>query len=140
MITVKTIMTTDVKFVRTETSILDALDLLGKSEVSGLPVVDESNHVVGVLTEKDVLEILIHNNLDVKNKVGDYMTREVICFQEEDNVIDVCKFFIRSHVRRVPIVREGMLVGIVSRHDIVELIIQAKNNLSDITAPETLLP
>src|SRR6185503_8560458 len=125
MIAVKTIMTTDVKFVRAETPIYEALDLLDKEKISGLPVLDEGNHVVGILTEKDVLEILISKNADAKKLVGDYMTREVICFQENDNVLDVCKFFIRSHIRRVPIVREGKLVGIVSRHDIVTLIREA---------------
>jgi len=131
MIIVKTIMTTDVKFVRADTPIYDALDLLENEKVSGLPVVDEANQVVGILTEKDVLEILIAKNVDVKNKVGDYMTREVICFQENDNVIDVCKFFIRSNIRRVPIVRDGKLVGIVSRHDMVTLIREAKSKLSN---------
>jgi len=131
MIAVKTIMTTDVKFVRAETPIYEALDLLDKEKISGLPVLDEGNHVVGILTEKDVLEILISKNVDAKKLVGDYMTREVICFQENDNVLDVCKFFIRSHIRRVPIVREGKLVGIVSRHDIVTLIREAKSKLSN---------
>jgi CBS domain-containing protein len=131
MIIVKTIMTTDVKFVKQSTPIFEALDLLESSKVSGLPVVDDQMLVVGILTEKDVLEILIDKNLDVKNKVGDYMTREVICFQEEDNVVDVCKFFIKSNIRRVPIVREGKLVGIVSRRDIVSLIMEAKSKLSN---------
>ena len=131
MIAVKTIMTTDVKFVRAQTPIYEALDLLDKEKISGLPVLDEGNHVVGILTEKDVLEILISKNADAKKLVGDYMTREVICFQENDNVLDVCKFFIRSHIRRVPIVREGKLVGIVSRHDIVTLIREAKSKLSN---------
>ena len=131
MIIVKTVMTTDVKFVRADTPIYDALDILEREKVSGLPVLDESNHVVGILTEKDVLELLISKNTDLKSTVGDFMTREVICFQENDNVLDVCKFFIRSNIRRVPIVREGKLVGIVSRHDIVTLIREAKSKFSN---------
>src|SRR5262245_25439788 len=131
MIIIKTIMNTDVKFVRADTPIYDALDILEKEHVSGLPVVDEGGHVVGILTEKDVLELLISKTTDVKNTVGDFMTREVICFQENDNVLDVCKFFIRSNIRRVPIVRDGKLVGIVSRHDMVTLIREAKSKLSN---------
>ena len=131
MIIVKTIMTTDVKSVKQDTPIFEALDLLEKEKISGLPVVDDDHIVVGIITEKDVLEILIDKNLNVKNKVADYMTREVICFAEEDNVVDVCKFFIKSNIRRVPIVRNGKLVGIVSRRDIVGLIMEAKSKLSN---------
>jgi CBS domain-containing protein len=112
MIAVKTVMTTDVKYANPDTPIYEALDILQQFHISGLPVVNEQMEVVGLLSQKDVLEILIDKNLDVKNKVADYMTREVICFQENDNVVDVCKFFIKSNIRRVPVVRNGKLVGI----------------------------
>ena len=130
MIIVKTIMSTDVKYVKQDTPILDALNLLEKNHVSGLPVVDDNMSVVGVLSEKDVLEILIDKKLDARNKVEDYMTREAICFTENDDVVNVCKFFIKSHIRRVPITRENVLVGVVSRRDIVTLIMEAKSKLS----------
>jgi CBS domain-containing protein len=131
MIIVKTIMSTNVKFVKQDTPIFEALDILEKEKISGLPVVNDEHIVVGIITEKDVLEILIDKNLSSKNKVADFMTREVICFGEDDNVVDVCKFFIKSNIRRVPIVREGRLVGIVSRRDIVMLIMEAKSKLSN---------
>ncbi|HLF17829.1 MAG TPA: CBS domain-containing protein [Candidatus Omnitrophota bacterium] len=131
MIAVKTVMTTDVKYVTPDTPIYEALDILQKFHISGLPVVNGNMEVVGLLSQKDVLEILIDKNLDVKNKVGDYMTREVICFEENDNVVDICKFFIKSNIRRVPIVRNGKLIGIVSRRDIVTVILEARSRLSN---------
>jgi len=94
-------------------------------------VINEEEHVVGILSEKDVLKILVDKRLDVKSTVDDYMSRDVICFTEEDSAIDICKFFIRSNIRRVPIVRENKLVGIVSRADIIPLILEAKNKISD---------
>lgn len=131
MIPIKEIMSTNVVSVNSHTPIYEALDLLTKHKISGLPVVDNQNRVVGILSEKDVLRILIDTKLDVKNKVEDYMTREVISFSEEDSAIDICKFFIRSHIRRVPIVRDGVLAGIISRRDIVSLILEAKSKIDN---------
>jgi CBS domain-containing protein len=131
MISISDIMSTDLKTVTPTTPIYEALDLLAKNRVSGLPVVDNFNQVVGIITEKDVLRILIDKNLDVKKLVYDYMSREVICFTEDDDAIDICKFFLRNNIRRVPIVRDGKLVGVVSRRDIVPLIMEAISKISD---------
>ena len=131
MLPVKSIMTIGVITVNPETPIYEALSLLAKNEISGLPVIDDEEHVVGVLSEKDVLRILVDKSLDVKSTVDDYMSRDVICFSEEDSAIDICKFFIRSNIRRVPIVRDNKLVGIVSRADIIPLILEAKNKISN---------
>lgn len=131
MLPIKSIMTTDVIYVHPETPIFDALRLLTKHRISGLPVVDPEMHVKGILSEKDVLKILLDKNLDDKKTVDDYMTRDVVIFDEDTGASEVCKFFIKSHIRRVPICKEGKLIGIVSRHDIVELILEAKSKISD---------
>lgn len=131
MLPVKSIMTADVISVVPTTPIYEALNLLAANKISGIPVVNSEDHVVGVLSEKDVLRILVDKKLDVKSTVDDYMSRNIVCFTEEDSAIEVCKFFIRSNIRRVPIVREKKLVGIVSRADIIPLILEAKNKISD---------
>jgi len=131
MLSIHSIMTTDVITVKAATPIYEALNLLEKHKVSGMPVVNDDNHVVGILSEKDVLKILIDKKLDVKSTVSDYMSRDVVCFTEQDKAIDICKFFIRSNKRRVPIVKEKKLVGVVSRGDIIPLILEAKKQISD---------
>jgi len=131
MLPLKTIMTVGVITVKADTPIYEALYLLAKNKISGIPVVDDEEQVVGVLSEKDVLRILFDKKLDVKSTVDDYMSRDTICFTEEDSAIDVCKFFIRSNIRRVPIVKDNKLVGIVSRADIIPLILEAKNKISN---------
>jgi len=131
MLPIKSIMITNVVSVNPDNPIYEALHLLAKHKISGMPVVDTANAVVGILSEKDVLRILIDKRLDVKSKVEDYMSRDVVCFTEEDSAIDICKFFAGSHKRRVPIVREGKLIGIVSRADIIPLILEASDKISD---------
>ena len=131
MIPVKSIMTTKVISVHPYTPIEEALDLLTKHKISGLPVVDECGMLKGILSEKDVLGILLNKNLDIHDTVGDYMSRSVVCFKEDDNAVDVCKFFMKTHFRRVPIVRDGKLIGIVSRRDIVSLICEVRSKISE---------
>ena len=132
MFSVKSVMTTDVVSVQRNTPVYEALEKLSLHRVSGLPVVDEDMNVVGILSEKDVLKILIDQNANLKESVENYMSTEVISFKEDDSATDVCKFFIKSHIRRVPIVRDNKLVGIISRRDIVNLILDAKRNLDDL--------
>ena len=131
MLPLKSIMTIGVITVKADTPIYEALYLLTQNKISGIPVVDEDKEVIGVLSEKDVLNILFDKKLDVKSTVEDYMSRDVICFTEDDSAIDVCKFFIRSNIRRVPITKNNKLVGIVSRADIIPLILEAKNKISN---------
>ena len=131
MLPLKSIMTIGVITVKSDTPIYEALYLLAKNKISGIPVVDDEEQVIGVLSEKDVLRILFDKKLDIKSAVDDYMSRDIICFKEEDSAIDVCKFFIRSNIRRVPIVKDDKLVGIVSRSDIIPLILEAKNKISN---------
>jgi len=131
MLPIKQFMTKDVISIKETLPIYEALIVLTKNKVSGLPVVDDEMKVIGVLSEKDVLRLLIDKNLTEKRVVGDYMSREVISFTEEGDAMDICKFFIKSHIRRVPIVKDEKLVGIVSRRDIVNLILEAKSKISE---------
>ena len=132
MISIKSIMTKDVVTISPEMPIYEALNIFKSYQVSGLPVVDTENYVVGLLSEKDVLKLLLDRNVSVDDKVRDYMTKDIISFSENDDAIDVCKFFIHSHIRRVPIISNKKLVGVVSRRDIVLLILEAKNKMSSL--------
>jgi len=131
MIPISDIMTCDVKCVTPEVPIYEALERLKKYCVSGLPVVDSTMRIVGILSEKDVLKILFDPKPVVQYTVEHYMTREVICFTEFDDAVEICKFFIRTNIRRVPIVRDGILIGIVARRDIISAILEARSKLSD---------
>lgn len=130
MIPIKSIMTTNVITVKPETPIIEAIRLLTEHKISGMPVVDDEMHVKGILSEKDVLEILIRRDVQFQETVGDYMTRKVISYSEDESAIAVCKFFLKSHFRRVPIVKDGKLIGIVSRRDLIALIVDAKNTIA----------
>ena len=69
MLAIKSVMTADVISVQPDTPIYEALSLLAKHKISGMPVIDDEDHVVGILSEKDVLRILIDKNLGIKSTV-----------------------------------------------------------------------
>ena len=130
MIPITSIMTTNVVTVTETAHIYEAMMLLSEHKISGMPVVDGQNRVIGVLSEKDVLGILLNKNILDKMNVGHFMSRNITCFTEEASAVEICEFFMKTHFRRVPIVRDGYLVGIVSRRDIMNLILEARALLS----------
>jgi CBS domain-containing protein len=121
MATARTVMTTDVICVTMDTSIYEAIRVLVDNNVTGLPVIDEHRRLVGVVTEKDVLRLL-YNVEDHQGTVEDFMSRHVVAFDQNDDLQAVVDSFKVNHFRRVPILDQGRLVGIVSRKDIVRYI------------------
>ena len=77
--------------------------------------------VAGIVTEKDILSLLADARY-AAGTVERYMTRDVVAFDIEDDFIAICECLTKNHFRRVPILSEGRLVGIVSRADIIQYI------------------
>jgi len=119
----KDIMTKGTIKIKPDTSVIKAIDLLLENKISGLPVVDDDLHLVGVLSEKDLLNILFEKNVDVNAPVERYMTKKVIRFDQEASVVDICEVFLKQNIRRVPIAKDDQLVGIISRRDILRMIL-----------------
>lgn len=117
----KAIMNTHVLSISRNEDIYEAINMMALNNVTGLPVVDENENLVGIITEKDVLTLLY--NLDDKpGLVRDFMTSEVVCFDQEDDLNDVVDALGTNPFRRVPILNDGRLVGIISRKDIIAYI------------------
>jgi len=131
----KDIMTKETIKINPQTSVIKAIDLLLENRISGLPVVDDDLHLVGVLSEKDLLGILFEKNIDVDAPVERYMTQKVIRFDEKDNVADICEVFLKQNIRRVPIVEDGRLVGIISRRDVLRMILATVLDLKESRRP-----
>ena len=123
MFDTKNIMTTDVISVKKNTSIGNAVDLLVENNVTGLPVVDDDMNLVGIISEKDMLSLLSEPESSA-GKVEDYMTKDVVSFEQDEDLIAICEYLVNNHPRRVPIVDSGRLVGIVSRRDIIKYILE----------------
>ncbi len=115
------IMITDVVCVNRRTGIYEAVECFVENNITGLPVVNDDMTLAGILTEKDVLSLLAVMQ-DDSAKVEDYMAEDVISFDLEDDFIAICECLTHNHFRRVPIVSDGILVGIISRRDLIKYI------------------
>jgi len=119
MLRAEAIMTQELVTVRPEVCIKEAIELLLKRSISGLPVVDHLGHLVGVITEFAMLAMVYDH--EVQNQtVGQHMTREVITVDAEDSISQIADLCIIHRVRRLPVMRDGKLVGLIARRDVLQ--------------------
>ena len=121
MISLGKIMTRDVVTVRTTTVIYDAIRMMADGNITGLPVVDDDEKLMGIITAKDIMRHLL-NTRGTEGEVQDCITTDVISFNENDDLLDVINTLVENKFRKVPIESEGKLVGIISRRDIISYI------------------
>jgi CBS domain-containing protein len=123
MLTAGAIMTTDIVTSRPNVSIEAAIDTLLSEEISGLPVTDDDGRLIGVISEFALLAVVYDRG--VKNHtVAQHMTRDVISVDIDDPISRVADLCIVHRVRRVPVLKDGRLVGIISRRDVLRSLIE----------------
>ena len=111
MLTAGAIMTPTLVTVRPDASIEEAIELMLREQISGLPVLDDVDRLVGVITEFALLAIAYDRR--VKNHtVSQHMTRELITVDVDDPVSRVADLCIVHRVRRVPGIKDGRRVGV----------------------------
>jgi CBS domain-containing protein len=122
MFRAKNVMSKRVMTVKENAKIVDVMRLLVEHKITGLPVVSEDMDLLGIVTEKDILTMLLYGK-DIKDKLAaDLMTTEIVYFAEDEDLMTVFKSLVESNFRRVPILSDGKLVGIVSRRDIINFL------------------
>lgn len=131
----KKIMSKDLATVSRDARIQDVIRLLVEHRITGLPVVDDDMYLLGMVTEKDVLRMLYESH-GQSAAVEDLMTSDIVCFDEDDQLIDVFKCLVENNFRRVPILSQGQLVGIVSRRDIVEFLFSKVSDSKNVVEQE----
>lgn len=121
--TVREYMVTRLYTVAPEVHILDAVDMLVERRISGAPVVRDG-HLVGMLSERDCLQFLTKGaNDDVPTgTVGDYMATGVRTIPPTMDIYYVAGLFLKHGIRRLPVVEDGVLIGQISRRDVLRAI------------------
>jgi len=138
---VRNVMTTHVITIKRDADLHEAARLLSENRISGMPVVDDNNRVIGVISEADILILagmrkehtfrdILRNILGEPvpskksgNKVGDVMGFPPITSKADDDIGEVAKILDARRIKRLPVVDdEGKLIGIISRADIVRAI------------------
>ncbi len=117
-IKVEEFMTKDVIFVKLDRTVAQVKEILRLKRISGVPVIDNENHVVGVISIEDIIKCLENGTLN--DKVSNHMSKNVICLTTTMTLQDAIKHFDRYRYGRFPVVDEqGKLVGIVTKNDIL---------------------
>lgn len=141
------IMTRPVLAVDPETPLVQAIRLMTEHKVSGLPVVGQDGRIQGILTEGDLLRRVETGTAGEPpgwlasflmpgreasryvrtrgRRVGEVMTADVITVTEDTSLPDMVALMQRHHVKRLPVVRDGKLLGVVSRADLVRRVGEA---------------
>ena len=130
------IMTQRPRTATPDTPLRDAALQMARGGISALPVVEDNEVIVGMLAERDLLRHLLGSYLqgdspprptpdgvNARRAVRDAMTRQVLCVSPEQPLAEVASLMINKDVEQVPVVREGRLVGFLTRGDIVRKLI-----------------
>ncbi len=139
---VKDIMTKELVSVKPEDNAMEALNLLFKMQISGLPVIDKKGTLAGMFTEKDVLNHVLPSYLEkvgrfvyeenpksikkkfqdlVKLPVAQLMRKDVITVDENTTLCEAARLMLTQKLRRVPVLnKEGAVVGIIARGDVLK--------------------
>lgn len=120
-------MTTDLITFTPETDIIIAIDSMIEHQISGAPVLNENKELVGMISEKDCITVIIdsvyHNQPISTSKVSKYMTTNLKTVSVEADVVDVASEFLKKNYKRFPVIDgNGRLVGQVSRRDILRAV------------------
>jgi CBS domain-containing protein len=107
--------------VRPDAALSDAIKKLVDNHIGAVPVYDAREKLVGILSERDVLEWVSRGKADVGgNRVKDIMTQEVLICHPEDNVEDILKILTERGIRHLPVISGNNLVSMLSIRDIIE--------------------
>jgi len=131
-IQVKDYMTTNLITFKPNQSVEEVIDSLIKNKISGGPVVNENNELIGIISEgdciKQISESRYYNMPLDNNSVDKHMITNVETIDGDMNVFDAASKFLESKRRRFPIVENGKLVGQISQKDILKAALKLKGH------------
>ncbi len=126
------IMATPPISVRYDTSLHEAEELLKEKKITGMPVVDDRDEIVGIISEKHLLSIYdtragkpdpgdlsFRLPYEYQTWVEEVMTKKVISVTEETPLVEVCRLLVENHIHRVPVLRGKKVVGVISSLSLV---------------------
>lgn len=147
-VTASEIMTSPVRTVRPADPLRKVIALLCRHRISGVPVVDRKGHLVGLISERDILEAMYPDRLELRQRrlrlrlragvreIGslparEIMVRDVITAPPDADLLRLASLMAVRQIRRIPIVDGGRLLGIVSQGDVYRAIFERERRASE---------
>ncbi len=147
MLTAADVMTTDVISVAPETPVCDVAKLMYTRRISGVPVIDREKRVIGIVSEGDLIRhaailgeqhrswwaaaftsksALAHDYIKTHGHIaGEVMTSDVITVAATVSLAEIAKILEQHRIKRVPVIEDGKLVGIVTRGNLLQALATA---------------
>lgn len=118
----KDIMVTKLVTLSPSMDVFDAIGLLLKHRISGAPVVDENGKFLGVFSEKSSMTVLVESAYDgmPTSEVFAFMDAAPATITEDTDLLTIAQTFRNTSYRRLPVLRDGKLVGQISRRDVLQ--------------------
>ena len=123
------IMTRSLITVSPEDEITDVIKIFISNQISGAPVLSDGK-LVGIISEKDIMKVLTvesYFNLPESGRVEKFMSKKLTTIPSDMDLYSIANVFLANHYRRLPVVDDGNIVGLISRRNILKAIV----NLSD---------
>jgi len=118
-----------------DTTVRDLAQLLQEGAVGSVVIV-EDDEPVGIVTDRDLALEVINRDLDFDTPAKDVMTRDPVTVEADTGVFEMCEKMKHNKVRRMPVVEDGDLVGIVTLDDLVVLLQDEMEDIADVIRSE----
>ena len=136
---VKDVMTSHIACIQPEHTVMEAAKAMQKHNIGILPVCYESQALVGIVTDRDIVTRCIANGRNVSTTpIGDIMTEEVFTIEPDANINEASRMMADYRIRRLPVMHNGEMIGIISIGDIATadgMENKARHALSNISEP-----
>jgi len=142
-------MIRDVTSVLANCKLIDLIEILSRHKITGIPVVNHNQEVIGFISQHDIIKATLPNYLGIINSgsilsefiqlsknlkeysqhpIEEFMRKNVVTINEDDNEVLAADLLIRNKIQRLPVLRGGKLAGIVTLTDICRVLIEKNEN------------
>lgn len=126
-ITARDFMTANVVSLAPDSDIMHAMRLFLMHRISGAPVIGQRGELVGMLTERDCLKVVVaagYHGEGSGGAVTAFMTADVVSVEATAGLLDVAQLFVTTVYRRFPVLDQGRVVGVISRRDVIRAVLE----------------
>lgn len=117
------IMSKDVTVIREDETMREAAERLANDDIGVLPITDASKMLKGILTDRDIVVHVIARGKDIDNtRARELEQGEIVTLRPNDSIQHACDLMAQHKVRRLPVVDQGRIVGMVSQADVAKSI------------------
>ncbi len=110
-----------------QASVYDALKMMAEKNVGAVMVVDENNQMIGIFTERDYArKIVLKGKTSLETPINEIMTSEMVTVNPDQTLEECMNLMTKWHIRHLPIMERGRLIGMVSMRDVVEILLSMK--------------